>query len=75
MCVAIMTGIMKKEVLLIMRIEQSDLAVVKDFLEKTFNSENLEDAVEGRVKEVSLYISYTHEDGSQSKDVITNIEI
>jgi len=58
-----------------MRIEQSDLAVVKDFLEKTFNSANSEETGEGSVKEVCLHISYKHGDGSQSKDVITNIEI
>ena len=58
-----------------MIIEKSDLAVVKDFLEKTFNSANSEETGGGSVKEVCLYLSYTHEDGSQSKDVITNIEI
>ncbi len=58
-----------------MIIEQSDLAVVKAFLEKTANAASSEESEEERVKEVSLYILYTHEDGSQLKDVVGNIEI
>lgn len=58
-----------------MIIEQSDLAVVKAFLEKTANAARSEESKEERVKEVSLYILYTHEDGSQLKDVVGNIEI
>lgn len=60
---------------MIMRIEQRDLAVVKAILEKTVNITTSGESQEERVKNVSLFILYTHEDGSQSKDVVGNIEI
>ena len=58
-----------------MRMEQSELDLVKGFLEKTFICGGSEDSGEEKIKKASIYILYTHEDGSQSKEVITNIEI